>query len=228
MTFLAVATRQPLVTDKYPGLSAEEAVRPLAASSGSILSSAPAPPPRPMPTSTQPRPSSTTPRALALRERLQEARRLLEAHGETTMSVAGIKAQMRRRLSATLQMPKGSEDSQYTTTHLELFPARLMRPWLLSMGWVESEESTNTTMIFETNSNKVLGQLYNLKTKGVSIAASKIHVPRSSRQATSLMAAVAPGRITLFKRPDESAYGSVVTNVATLNEVCKRTPTAPY
>ena len=169
-----------------------------------------------------------TPRALALRERLQEARRLLEAHGETTMSIAGIKAQMRWRLSATLQMPKGSEDSQYTTTHLELFPARLMRPWLLSMGWVESEESTNTTMIFETNSNKVLGQLYNLKTKGVSIAASKIHVPRSSRQATSLMAAVAPGRITLFKRPDESEYGSVVTNVATLNEVCKRTPTAPY
>ena len=170
-----------------------------------------------------------TPRALALRERLQEARRLLEAHGETTMSVAGIKAQMRRRLSATLQMPKGSEDSQYTTTHLELFPARLMRPWLLSMGWVEPKESTERVMIFETNSNKVLAQLYQLDIKGVSIQASKLHRPKSSKLAASMMAAVAPGRITLYLRDDKSEYGTVVTNIATLNEVyCSYCSYCPY
>ena len=220
---LAVATRNPLVTAEDRSLRSEEATHPSTTSSGTTLLSAPPPLPRPMLTSTLPRCSSTAPRGIALRQKLHEARRLLEAHGETTMSVAGIKAQMRRRLSATLQMPKGSEDSQYTTTHLELFPARLMRPWLLSMGWVEPKESTERVMIFETNSNyKVLGQLYDLNTKGVSIQASKLHCPKSSKRASSMMAAVAPGRITLYLRDDKSEYGTAVTNIATINEVSFR------
>ena len=203
-------------------MNAEEATEASTVLSGTVAQRAPPPAPLPKPTSIPPRPSSGPPKALALAQRLQEARRLLEAHGETTLSIAGIKAQMRRRLSATLQMPKESESSQYTTTHLELFPARLMRPWLLSMGWVEPKESTQRVMIFETNSNKVLAQLYQLDVKGVSIQASKLHRPKSSKQAASMMAAVAPGRITLYLRDDKSEYGSVVTNIATINEV--RTP----
>jgi hypothetical protein len=81
-------------------------------------------------------------------------------------------------------------------------------------------------MIFVTMSNKVLGKLYDLSKKGSSIAASKLHCPRSSPLASTLMAAVVPARIILSKRDDESEYGSVVTNISTINEVRTRPPSA--
>ena len=44
-----------------------------------------------------------------------------------------------------------------------------------------------------------------------------------------MMAAVAPGRITLYLRDDKSEYGTVVTNIATLNEVyCSYCSYCPY
>lgn len=153
------------------------------------------------------------------KQKLADARRLLEAHGETTLSIAGLKAQMRVRLSATLQMPKKAEDSQYTTTHIEAMPSQLMRPWLLSMGWKRVDGTSDKQPVFETLNNKVLGKLYSLDKAGVSIAASKLHSPRSSPKAATMIAAVAPARVTLYARPDESEWASIVTNVATLNEV---------
>ena len=150
---------------------------------------------------------------------------MLEAHGETTLSIAGLKSQMRMKLSATLQMPKQAEDTQYTTTHLEGMPMALTRHWLLAMGWTRDTSSPDGQPVLETNSNKIMGKLYSLSKTNVSIGASKLHCPKSSPKATTLMAAVAPARATLYRRADESEYVSIVTNIATINEVCLPTAT---
>ena len=128
-----------------------------------------------------PQPPSLGPsRALALSQKLQEARRLLLAHGEITLNIEGLKSQMRTKLLATLQMPKQAEDTQYTTTHVEAMPRELMLNWLLASGWTRVEGCLDHQPALETNSNKILGLLYSLNKTGVSINASKLHSPLSS------------------------------------------------
>mgnify|MGYP006936384271 CR=1 FL=1 len=164
-------------------------------------------------------PFMSTDRALTRQEKLQEARRLLLASGEITLNIEGLKAQMRAKLAAQLQMPKQAEDTQYMTTNIEAMPQALMLNWLLAMGWTRMDGSPDHQPALETNSNKILGQLYSLSKTGVSINASKLHTPRSSPAATTMMTAIAPATVTMYKRPDKSEWVSIVTNLATLNEV---------
>ena len=205
--------------DQNLSLDTMSTTQPLTTSTGAGLTTAPAPSAPPMASSALPRPYSGPPAGITKKQKLADARRLLEANGETTLKISGLKSQMRARLSATLQMPRAAEDSQYTTTHIEAMPAALMRPWLLAMGWTRAEASPDSQPVFETNSNKVLGKLYALSKTGVSIVASKLHCPKSAPKATTMIAAVAPARATMYTRPDESEWVSIVTNVATLSEV---------
>ena len=225
---LADLTRNLLEVEESPALSTAKAMVGATTSSGAAAQAAPPPAPQLPSTSTQPRCSLVPPRAFALAQKLKDARRLLEAHGETTLSIAGLKSQMRGKLSATLQMPKKAEDSQYTTTHVEGMPGALMRSWLLSMGWVHAQESRPSALVFTTFNNKVLGQLYALNKTNQSIQASKLHTPKSSPKASTMIVAVAPATVTLYRRGDESEWASIVTNVATMNEACAPPMYSPH
>ena len=57
----------------------------------------------------------------------------------------------------------------------------LTRHWLLAMGWTRDTSSPDSQPVLETNSNKIMGKLYSLNKTNVSIWASKLHCPKSSR-----------------------------------------------
>ena len=189
---LAGDAQEPAPASRKRALDAEEAVHPRSNGQATASTVAPAPA-RPTEASGTLQPASLgASRAVVRQEKLQQARRLLLANGEITMNIEGLKAQMRAKLSAQLQMPKQAEDTQYTTTTIEAMPAALMLPWLTAMGWTRVKCSPESQPALETNSNKILGQLYSLNKLGVSINASKLHCPRSSPAATTMMAAIAP------------------------------------
>ena len=83
-------------------------------------------------------------------------------------------------------------------------------------------------LVFTTFNNKVLGQLYALNKTNQSIQASKLHTPKSSPKASTMIVAVAPATVTLYRRGDESGWASIVTNVATVNEACAPPMYSPH